>query len=185
MQKNIYEKIGDREDQVLQGHGTTNTGNVARKCFQYPEAFSKALQINTQLVVNIARIISAFKCKKELKLDKLEEFCWETYRLYYELYPWARMSPTVHKLLKRDISRQLLLPQAYYAEDANKSWHKLYRQNMTLHARQNSRENRISDVFNRAIYFSDPKISLILISSQLKRHKQHISSDVQEFIVDE
>ena len=150
VQKNVYEKIGVRVDQVLQGHGTTNTGNIARKCFQYQEAFSKALQINGELVANIAKIILAFKCKQQLRLDTLEQFCWETYCLYYKLYPWARMSPTLHKLLKHgcEISRQLPLPQAYYAEDANESWHKLYRQNMTQHARQNSRENRLMDVFN-------------------------------------
>lgn len=64
-----------------------------------------------------------------LKLDKLEEFCWSTYCLHYEKYAWARMSPSLHKLLKHgcEIARQFPLPISYYAEDANESWHKLYK----------------------------------------------------------
>lgn len=95
------------------------------------------------------------------------------------------MSPTLHKLLKHscDIVRELPLPVAYYAEDANESWHKLYRQNMIRHARQNSRKNRIIDVYNRAIYLSDPKISLILIEQRMKIcKKDNIAPDIEKFL---
>lgn len=60
---------------VLQGYRTTNTDNVARRCFQNPDVFAKAVEIDVKLVSNIATILSAFKCKKLLKLDKFQEFC--------------------------------------------------------------------------------------------------------------
>ena len=100
MQNRIYARIGIRVDQVLQGHGTMNTGNIARRCFEYPAIFAEALEIDYRLVTNTAIVLAAFKCTKKLKLDELEEFCWQTYCLHYELYPWARMNPTCHKLLK-------------------------------------------------------------------------------------
>lgn len=110
----------------------------------------------------------------ELNLNELEVFCWQTYCRHYELYPWARMNPTLHKFLKHgcEIAKNCSLPMAYYSEDANESWHKLYRRNMMSHLRQNSRDNRIIDVFNRAVHLSDPKISLILIEDRLKSYNK-------------
>lgn len=101
---------------------------------------------------------------------KASTFFWDTYCLYYEKYPWARMCPTIHKLLKHgcEIAEQLSLPVAYFSEDAIESSHKIYRQNMTRDARQSSRENRLKDVFHRAIYLSDPKISLIYLFGKSK-----------------
>lgn len=85
------------------------------------------------------------------------------------------MNPTTHKLLKHScqIIKEFPLPIAYYSEDANESWHKLYRKNMLQHARQKSRETRILDVFHRATYMTDPKISLIYIEERLKNKKEH------------
>ncbi|OXU22516.1 hypothetical protein TSAR_014078 [Trichomalopsis sarcophagae] len=169
VQKEIFKNFGIRVDQVLQGHGTTNTGNLARKCFQDPTKFAQSLGINTNLVANIALILELFKCKKMLKLDKLEQFCRETYALHYNIYDWARLSPTLHKPLRHgcEIARLFPLPMAYFAEDALESSHKYYRRNMILHARKNSRANRILDVYKRAIYLNDPKISLSKIDQRM------------------
>ena len=95
------------------------------------------------------------------------------------------MSPTTHYLLKHscEIDRQLPLSVAYFAEDANEAWHKMFRQNMITHARQNSRSTWILDVFHRAEYLSDPLISLILIKKGMMSHEERdISPDIKEFI---
>ena len=80
------------------------------------------------------------------------------------------MSPTVHKLLAHgcDIAKKFPMPQIYFAEDCTESWHKYYRKNIISHARQNSRENRLLDIFNRALCFSDPIIFLIYVNRRLK-----------------
>lgn len=143
--------------------------------------------MDQQLVKDIAVIITVFRCKKEVKLDLFEAFCRKTYALHYQIYPWARMSPSLHKLLWHgcEIARQFRLPMAFYAEDANESWHKLYRKNMTSHARQNSRSNRILDVYNRAIFLTDPKISLILINKRLmQKNYKKLSFCVKRFLLE-
>lgn len=148
IKRNVYDLLGVKVDQVLQGHGTTNTGNVARRCFDQPDLFAEALEIDAELVRNIAMILLTFKSKNKIKLKELNEVCQQTYRLHYNKYPWARMNPTMHKLLIHgcQIAEQFPLPIAYFSEDANESWHKLYRENTISHSRQNSRENRILDV---------------------------------------
>ena len=64
---------------MLPGYGTTNTGNVARKCFQNSEVFARALGLDENLVKRFANILMAFKMKAYEDLNKLEEYCWETY----------------------------------------------------------------------------------------------------------
>jgi len=50
---------------------------------------------------------------------------------------------------------------------------------MIQHSRQNSRENRMLDVFNRALYLTGPKISTILIKNRLQSFKQkHVPSEI-------
>ena len=159
----MYNVFSIRADQVLQGHGTTNTGNLARKCFKDPAKFADALEIDRELIQNIVTILLLFKCKAYIDSNEVENLCLKTYNMHYNLYPWARMSPTVHKLLMHgcQIARKFPLPIAYFAEDAGESWHKYYRKNMIMHARQTSKANRLQDVFDRAIYLTDPMTSLI------------------------
>ena len=179
--------MGIRVDQVIQGKGTSNTGNLARKCFMNPKLFADALEIDNTLVSNVALILQAYKCKLKLNLEELENFCNETYDLFYELYSWARMNPTVHKMLKHgcDITRKFPLPIAYFAEDANESMHKIYRNTKKNHARLSSRENCILDTFNRSVYLTDPVISMIYIERRIKMHKkQKLPSNIKRFLVD-
>lgn len=120
-----------------------------------------------------------------LNLPRLQEFCRKTYKIYYETYPWARMCPTLHKMLIHgcEIASKLPLPVAYFAEDANESWHRLYRKNMISHARQDSREHRLKDVITRALYLSDPKFSLVNIQKRMRMSKHNESSStIQKFI---
>lgn len=184
MQKRVYERIGVRVDQILQSHGTTNTGNVARRCFDNTQGFAEALNLDPQFVNNLASILLLFKSRMHLNLQKLRQFTKETYKMNYELYPWSRMSPSVHKLLEHgcDIAEQFPLPMIYFSEDALESWHKYYRRNMTSHARQHNRTCRILDVFNRAIYLSDPKISMILIDNRQKQKATEVPASLNEFL---
>lgn len=171
----MNEAFGIRVDQVLQGHGTTNTGNLARLCFSDPIKFAKALEIDEELVSKISLILSLLRCKEELDIAKFETLCKDTYQLNYTRYPWSRMCPTLHKLLKHGtaIIQNFPMPIVYYSEDASESSHKIYRENLICHSRQTSRKDRIVDTFNRAMYTSDPLISLIYINNRLKGQQQH------------
>lgn len=177
VQNNFYETFGIKVDLVLQEFGTTNTGNLARKCFRDPELFAKSLDIDRAFVFDLATIVLPFKCQRKLNLDLLEKFCWKTYCLHYQM----------HKLLKHgcEVAKKFSLPIAYYSEEASESWHKLIVASITKHSRQTSRKNRILDVFNKALHLSDPKISLIMIDKRLKNKKfRKLPPEVLKFILD-
>ena len=71
----------------------------------------------------------------------------------------------------------------YFAEDGVESWHKLYRLNMTKHARKNTRLNRILDVYNRAIFMRDPKVSLVSGRTKTSDNKLKTTKvDISQFI---
>ena len=61
--------------------------------------FAKALEIDEQIVCTVSTISSAFKCKKPLNLDKLEKFAISTNDLHFYYQPWARINPSLHKIL--------------------------------------------------------------------------------------
>uniref|UniRef100_A0ABD2W9W8 Uncharacterized protein n=1 Tax=Trichogramma kaykai TaxID=54128 RepID=A0ABD2W9W8_9HYME len=183
IQRVLYERFGIKVDLCLQGHGTTNTGNLARRCFIDPKLFDTCLELDSKLVENLAYIILCFKSKQTLDLDKLEKFCHETYWYHYEKYKWSRMNPSTHKLLMHgcQISRKFPLPIQYFSEDSSEAWHKLNRRNFNNGSRQTSHANRILDVFNKAIYLSDPKISMVHLQNRLKFHR---TKDYPDEVVD-
>lgn len=169
----LFEQFYVRIDEVKHGSGTSLNGNSARTCFRDPSALAKVLGINEDLVKRLSYVLLAFKRKKSVNLDILQTYCTDTYKLFYELYPWAKLNPSVHKMLRHgvDIARNFPLSLAYFAEDAAESMHKCYRKSSLYHARQNSRENRLKDVFNRAVDMSDPLISTIYLEKRIKKNK--------------
>lgn len=181
----LYNAFKIRVDQVIQGKGTSNNGNLARKFLDRPEDFAKALDIDEQLVSNLATIIKVYRSALEIEVDELQKFSNLTYKLHYLRYPWARMNPSVHKFLEHgpDIVRQFPMPIAFYAEDALESMHKIHRQTVREHSRRSSRENAILDTFNRAVYLSDPIISMVYLDRRLEMHKNRpIPKGIKPFL---
>lgn len=115
IQERIHDRLKVRVDQVLQGFGTTNNGNIARTCFDSPELFAEALELNEDLVRKSAIILIAFRHKAGFPIAKMRELCTEVYKLHYRHYLWALMSPSVNKLLCHgcDIAEKFPLPPAY------------------------------------------------------------------------
>ena len=58
---------------------------MSQKCLAKPRKFAQALEINEEIVCNIATIIKSFKRKKPLDLDKLEQFCLNANNLHFHL----------------------------------------------------------------------------------------------------
>lgn len=172
IQERVFKEFSVHVDQVLQGTGTTNTGNVARRCLQDPNKFARCLEINEDIVEKVAFILLAFKQKTMVDQDILKALGESTCKKIYLVYPWVSISPTLHKLLIHGttIQSRFKLPLGFYAEDAGESCHKLYRANATHHARQTSRKNRLKDIYNYAIYYSDPAISNIYVQKRAKFH---------------
>lgn len=175
----LFEEFSVRVDVVQHGSGTSMNGNSARKFFSDPPKLAKALGINEELVKRFAYSILAFKQKEGINLAKLETYCTETYKLYFSTYTWAKLNPTVHKMLRHGvaIAREFPLSLAYFAEDAAESMHKFYRKNSISHARQNSRANRLKDVFNRSVDLSDPLISMFYLDKRCESRNSDLPSE--------
>lgn len=183
----LFQKFYVRIDEVQHGSGTSLNGNTARKCFKDPSALAKIFGISEELVKRFAYTVLAFKQKQGVvDLDRLNKYCKESYKLYFNLYPWAKMNPSVHKMFRHGvkIAKRFPLSLAYFSEDAAESMHKYYRTNSISHARQNSRENRLMDVFNRAVDMSDPMISMVHIEKRSKSTSEELPSEfVSLFVV--
>lgn len=128
IKSSLFEKFSVRIDEVQHGSGTSFNGNTARKCFKDPSTLAKILGINEDFVKRLAFTVLAFKQKEGVHMDRLEIYCTETYKLFFELYPWAKMNPSVHKMLRHGVAIfwHFPLSLAYFAEDAAESMHKYY-----------------------------------------------------------
>lgn len=175
----LFEAFSVRVDEVQHGSGTSLTGNIARKCLRDPEALATALEIDSELVKRLWYILLAFRQKDGIDLHELERYCTETYKMYFSLYTWAKMNPSVHKLLRHGpaIANEFPLSLAYFSEDAAESMHKYYRKNSLAHARQSSREHRLLDVYNRSVDLSDPAISLVYLDDRRKKQHDELPAD--------
>ncbi|XP_036347985.1 uncharacterized protein LOC118757377 [Rhagoletis pomonella] len=181
----LYNAFKIRVDQVIQGKGTSNNGNLARKFLDRPKDFANALDIDEELVCNLATITKVYRSALEIEVEELKKFSDFTYKLHYIKYPWARMNPSMHKILQHgpDIVRQFPMPVAFYAEDALESMHKIHRETIREHSRRNSRENAILDTFNRAVYLSDPILSMVYLDRRREMHKKRpLTNDITRFL---
>ena len=104
----LYEKTGLRIDQPSSDGGTTSTGNVARECFSNkndlihwissllpPEYHNPLAKIQN----NLFAILRTFSCSREINTDALDIICRETYEFILLQFPWANITPSLHKLL--------------------------------------------------------------------------------------
>lgn len=189
IQQEMKRNFGVRVDYVLQGKGTSNTGNVAKKCLKDPILLAKVLQLNEKFVQNLSTILLLFAIKNSrVDMPKLKELCVKTNAMFYKLYPWARMRPSVHKFLLHgcDIADKFQLPQAYYAEDALEHLHKATKNAVINNSRQTSNTDRLNDTFQHILSQSDPLISLLGLEKRLKlKKKQLIPNHALEFIINQ
>lgn len=175
MQTAVKEAFGIRPDQVVQGKGTTNTGNLARRCFEKPRKFAQCLGVDKKLVSNVALILKLLRSKRLLNVQELEILCETTRTRYFKEYPWASMSPSFHRLLVH--SGQIIqsfwpIPISSTAEDGLESWHKKWRAYFTSYVGQMSHESRLLDATHRAHYETDPVIAKHYSSLRRKRINQ-------------
>lgn len=186
VKERIWEEFHVHVDEVLQGKGKTNTGGIAKRLLSEPQKLATALELDVNFVTRLAKILSAMSCREAIDIDKLEEYCLETNSLFYQIYHWAEMRPTVHKFLVHgcQIIRQFRFPQLFYAEDGLERWHQSHRKNSREHSRQSSRLFRLTDMFNYAIYSTDPAVFLhIARNKSSATEQQHRYSDISEFLL--
>ena len=90
----------------------TNFRNVARKCLNREDDSDKDFlywiltiitleytEAITDIYNNIGAILRTYNCSRRIDTEELEFACRCVYKLILERFPWAYISPTLHKLL--------------------------------------------------------------------------------------
>ena len=168
----------------IQG-GTSTTGNVARKCltrdddkdkdFLYwiltlvPQEYTQAV---TDIYNNIGAILRVYNSSRRVDTEELEFACRGVYRLILEKFPWAYVSPTLHKLLAHATGIISHFNDGYgletLSEEGIDACNKHIRRFRDRLSRKFSFEDNIRDIFIRLISQSDPILLLNRKSSKKK-----------------
>ena len=116
-----------------------------------------------------------------LNIEKFEEFCKETARLYVERYWWYPMTSTVHKVLIHGpaIATEFILPIGLLSEEALEASNKNIRKYRERFTRKFSREKTNEDIFLGLLLNSCPKLS----SSRQKKRIRDIPKRVQDMLI--
>ena len=153
--------------------GTTTTGNVVRRClirkddkeqdFLYliltviPSKFKpNIIEIHTCL----GAILRIYNSSKRVNTEELANVCSNTYLSILREFPWANISPTLHKLLPHAPEIISKLNEGHGLEhlseeglEASNKYVRRYRDRL---ARKFSFEENLKDIFVRMISHSDP-----------------------------
>lgn len=82
--------MGLKVDRVVQGMGTSNTGNVVRRFFNNSEVF-EITGVNIDLIRTFSTILSVISCGHEIDFEKFNKYAKETVDIFVYLYNWYRM----------------------------------------------------------------------------------------------
>ena len=164
----VQEKTGLRIDQPDPRGGTT-TGSVARREFSDESGCMNCTSslINTEyraplslLHAQLSAILRIINSDRRIDTKQLGIICTNTYLLILDSFPWASITPTLHKVLAhseeliRDINSGYGLK--FLSEEGSEACNKLirnYRENL---ARKTCFEDNIVDIFVRLASESDP-----------------------------
>lgn len=116
IQTKFRSELGLLVDVVLQGRGTTNDGNTARKFFNNPEKSAEITGVDVQLIRRFAIILSAITCGHDICEEAFDTYTRDTAQLFVDLYSWFYMPATVHKILIHgtQVIRHALLPIGWF-----------------------------------------------------------------------
>ncbi|XP_060871765.1 uncharacterized protein LOC132945941 [Metopolophium dirhodum] len=166
-------------DIVLQGHGTTNDGNTARKFFKNFEKSAKITNIDEELIKKFGNILMVLASDYEIDTESFKNYCLDTAKYYITLYPWYNMPASVHKILIHgaDVIQHALLPIGQLSEEAQECRNKDFKIFRQHHSRKNSRINNNEDLVHMLCVSSDPVISSL--RNVLKKNILKLSDEAQ------
>ncbi|KAI6652409.1 hypothetical protein LOD99_7438 [Oopsacas minuta] len=171
LQTFIQEKTGLKVDQPNSSGGTTSTGNVARRAFsdetEYLECILSTVAIQYRPILSkihtqLSAILRVFNSSHKVNTLELGKWCKDTYLVILDSFPWASMTPTLHKLLAH--SEELIHESnsSYglkaFSEEGTESCNRLVRKYRENLARKVSFETNIMDIFIRLTSQSDPTL---------------------------
>ncbi|XP_022167164.1 uncharacterized protein LOC111031499 [Myzus persicae] len=170
-------------DVVLQGKGTTNDGNTARRFFKNAELTSAITNVDLQLIKRFGVILKTMSSGYEINLEKFEAYTLETAELYVSLYPWYYMPASVHKILIHgtDVIRSALLPIGQLSKEAQEARNKDFRNIRQNSTRQINRILQNEDLGHMLLVSSDPYISSLKKTS--KMNLKSFDEDIRALLI--
>ena len=165
----LWEKTGLKIDQPTNDGGTTSTGNIARQCFLNKNDFISWVTTMipndlrdpiSRLHTNLSVILRIYNSNQAIDTEKLENLCKDTYEFILITFPWANITPSLHRLLAhspeliRDCNDGYGLKN--FSEEAVEACNKLIRRYREHLARKVSFTANARDIFVRLLSQSDP-----------------------------
>lgn len=174
-------------DSVTPQGGSTNTGNTARKSFANVDLFATCLGFNDrekEIIVMFRSILIAISSQLPINPENFLSYCQKVYNMWFDLFEWQPMSPTIHKLLVHgsEIIKASPLPIGVLSEESADSGNKLLKFNRKYHARQSNRIDNLTDMLNNALQISDPFFSCKYFASQKQKKKKTIPEVVIDML---
>lgn len=145
----------------MQGKGTTNDGNTARRFFRDYELTAKLTGFDVRLLKRFAVILQTMASGKQINVAAFALYARETAALYVQVYPWYYMPVTVHKILIHgsDVILHAAVPIGQLSEDTQESRHKEVRRYREYNTRKTSRIKTNEDLMHSLLISSDPVIT--------------------------
>ena len=175
----IKNRLGIHIDRVIQGRGTSNTGNVGRIFLKNYKIISEITEVDMDLIRRYYLIMVALSCGRPINFENFKIFTRQTAELYVSKYNWYRMPVSIHKLLLHgaETAQHLLLPIGLMSEEAQESCNKIYRRVRERHARKDRLVHTTEDVVHNMLVQSDPVITSIR-SLRRKFKKQELPEEL-------
>lgn len=180
IQNKFRSEMGLLVDVVLQGRGTTNDGNTARKFFKNATKSAEITQINLELIQRFGNILSVLASGHEINTDAFKVYGVETAKLFVSLYPWYNMPASVHKILLHgaEVIEHALLPIGELSEEAQECRNKDYKTWREHHTRKDSRLHCNEDLLHILLVSSDPLISSLrnIKKKNFRSSRKHVKN---------
>lgn len=161
IQQEFKQQLGLNIDQVKQGTGSSNNGNVARRFFSNPQLASQITGVSEELIKRFSVILEIITCNEIIDERKFGEFAYRTAELFVENYEWYNMPSTVHKVLVHgeQIIANAAFPVGVLSEEAQEHLNKDYKRYRIMNSRKCSRTATNEDIFHMMLLSSDPLIT--------------------------
>ena len=191
----LMEKTGMKIDQPSSDGATTSTGNVARNCFLHKNQFlywvcsliPTEYHGNLKVIhTNLSVCPRIYNSDREINTERLDILCKNTYEYIVIRFPWANISPTLHKLLTHSSELIRTCNNSHglkvFSEEAAEVSNKLIRRYREHLARKMSFSLNTRDIFMRLMCNSYPVLNVYRKSTKPSK-KTHSSEPPDQEIL--
>lgn len=159
LQQRFRDRLNIRIEEPSVNGGTTTRGREARIALESP-LLPEILELDPKMVDGFSALSLALCSPFMINVQEYDKLATETSRLYEKNHPNLPKNATSHKVLDhgKDFVKLFRLPPIFYSEEGSEGKNKFYRSDKNFHARLDSREHIMQDVFERNLLWSDPLI---------------------------